>query len=222
MQVDTIADVPWTEIWQRIHPPSIIDDRVIIYRPWDQIQPSKSYISLIIEPNLAFGTGRHETTQLCIQGLLRFVKPGMNVLDVGTGSGILAFISARLGAAYTLALDSDPNAIQIAQENREVNQLIDQVHLVCGSLDTVKPHSSSFDCIVANINASVLSEMMKANLATHLRPGGRLLISGILSTEQEEMTDRLSERGFRPIFSANQGEWSYIEAISARDAGSDE
>ncbi|MCY3835081.1 MAG: 50S ribosomal protein L11 methyltransferase [Anaerolineaceae bacterium] len=223
MQLDVIAEEPWAELWQRMHPPSVIDGRVIIYRPWDRIPPpTEEMISLIIEPGLAFGTGRHETTQLCIQGLLRLVQPGMNILDIGTGSGILAFIAARLGAAFVLALDHDPKAAQVAGENRALNQLNDTVHLFCGSLATVKRHSTKFDYIVANINAGALRDLLEANLASHLRSGGRLLVSGILATEEGEMTERMAARGFSPVSSTIQGEWCYIEALATKDAGTDE
>lgn len=212
--VDTVINENWEEIWQRHHPPTSIDDKVSIYRPWDDFQPTNNTISLIIEPSMAFGTGRHETTQHCIQGLLDHVKPGMSVLDLGCGTGILAFVAARLGASYVLAIDNDPDAIQLAINNRGVNQLDDKVHIVYGSITSLYSTARKFDIIVANIVKHVLIQLLEERMIFYLRPNGKLLLSGILDSEQSDFTKLLTSYGLKSVKTKSRGEWSYIEATT--------
>lgn len=215
MIVDTVKDEKWEEIWQRHHPPESIDNRVSIYRPWDHFQPSSNTISLIIEPSMAFGTGRHETTQLCIKGLLDHVKPGMNILDLGCGTGILAFVAARLGASYVLAIDNDLDAVQLAINNREANQLDDKVQIVYGSITSLYCTARKFDIIVANMVSHVLIQLLEEKMVFYLRSNGRILLSGILNSEQNDFTKLLTSYGLTSIKTKSNGEWSYIEATNA-------
>ena len=212
--VDIVINENWEEIWQRHHPPASIDRKVSIYRPWDHFQPTKNTISLIIEPSMAFGTGRHETTQLCIQGLLDHVKPGMSVLDLGCGTGILAFVAARLGASYVLAIDNDPDAVQLAIKNRGVNQLDDKVQIVFGSITSLYSTARKFDIIVANIAKHVLIQLLEERLIFYLRSNGKVLLSGILNSEQSDFTKLLTFYGLKSVKTNSRGEWSYIEATT--------
>ena len=204
--VDKVINEKWEEIWQRHHPPASIDNKVSIYRPWDHFQPTNNTISLIIEPSMAFGTGRHETTQLCIQGLLDHVKPGMSVLDLGCGTGILAFVAARLGAAYVLAIDNDPDAVQLAINNRGVNQLDDKVQIVYGSITSLYYTARKFDIIVANIVKNVLTQLLEESLIFFLRFTGKILLSGILTSEQKDFTRLLTSYGLKSIKTKYSGE----------------
>lgn len=186
-----------------------------IYPPWDQFQPASNTISLIIEPSMAFGTGRHETTQLCIEGLLDHVKPGMSVLDLGCGTGILAFVAARLGASYVLAIDNDPDAVQLAINNREMNRLNYKVQIVYGSITSLYSTARKFDIIVANIVSHVLIQLLEEKLVFYLRSTGKILLSGILNSEQNDFTKLLASYGLKSIKTKSSGEWSYIEAATA-------
>ena len=213
--VNSVKNENWEAIWQKQHPPQSIANRVFIYRPWDYVEPSKNDVSLIIEPGMAFGTGRHETTQLCIQGLLDHVKPGMSVLDLGCGTGILAFVAAKLGASCVLAMDNDPDAVHLAIHNREVNRLADKVEIIHGSLASLTWSSRKFDIIVANIVSQVLIQLLEAKLVAHLRPNHKLLLCGILNSELNDFSNLLLSYGLKLINTKSSGEWSYIEAATA-------
>lgn len=212
--VDTVFEMDWVEQWQKQHPSLLIADRVFVHRPWEESTPPPGAISLVIEPGMAFGTGRHETTQLCIRGLVDRVQPGMKVLDLGCGSGILAFVAAKLGAASVLALDNDPLATEFALKNRGMNHLDDKVQIACGSISSLRHSPRRFDLILVNIVTPMIRQLVSDDLKFYLRPGGRLLLSGILDSEMNGITEFLPQNGLRVIGQRRMGEWCYIEAVA--------
>ena len=215
--INQIRQEDWIVQWRQQHHPLLLAQHLYIRPPWDESAPPTGAISLTIEPCMAFGTGRHETTQLCVQGLVERLEPGMQVLDLGCGSGILALAAAKLGATAVLALDIDPVAVQAARKNANINDLRANVQIERGSLATILHSPRRFDLALVNIVGTVILQLLAGDLVSCLRPGGRALFSGILASELAEIIATLPSAGFEMIAQRALGEWHYIEAIAKHD-----
>jgi ribosomal protein L11 methyltransferase len=158
-----------------------------------------------IKPGMAFGTGDHATTQLCIRALGKFLKPKDKIIDVGCGSGILSIVSARLGASYALGLDIDQDAIENASENLALNQVEETVTVRLGTANAGIPEAP-FDLAVANINRIEIVESYD-RIAPLVKPGGRLIFSGILEGEEGYMTDFFARQKLKDVEVTHQDEW---------------
>jgi len=153
---------------------------------------------------MAFGTGLHPTTRLCLEALERYIRPGMRVLDVGTGSGILALAAARLGAASVLALDISSVAVEAAQANVRANGLEERITVRLGSLE--ESSNARYDLVVANIIARVIADLAPA-LVGALAPGGLLIASGIIEERLPLAENALRAAGLAEIEQARDGDW---------------
>ena len=206
-QVETaiVPEQDWGENWKRFFRPVQVTSRFVVKPPWSSRRVKKGQISIDITPGMAFGTGTHATTKLCIRALEeRLKKKELLVLDVGTGSGILSIAAARLGAAEVLGLDIDGVAIQNARENVMQNRVSDIVKIRKGSIGDVR---EKFDMIVANIDPRRLRRMRKP-LIHHLKSGGFLILSGILEGDQERMVRYYREnRLLKRAKATREGEW---------------
>jgi ribosomal protein L11 methyltransferase len=151
-----------------------------------------------------FGTGKHETTQLCLRLLEKFVKPGHRLLDLGTGSGILAIAAARLGAGHVDALDINPEAAALAQKSVMINSVMDVVEVNVGSIESAKP---LYDIVVANIFTASLIDMAN-DLAKAMMPSGLLIVSGIVASRVGEVSQVICSAGFAFVEMESQGDWS--------------
>ena len=168
---------------------------------------------------MAFGTGRHESTQLCIQQILQYALPGMTMLDLGCGSGILALVAAKLGAASVLALDNDPLAVRAARENAEINGESERVRVVeTDSLAALRHSARRFDLTVVNIRPAAILNYLREGLAHCLRPGGRAIMSGIMASEMAAVAAALPDAGFVLERDEAQGEWRCIVAKKTNGA----
>lgn len=187
----------WAEAWKERFEPFRVGDRLWIRPSWAELEEplEADEIVLTLDPGMAFGTGLHPTTQMCLQAVQRLVKPGMDVLDVGTGSGILAIAAAGLGAAHVLAMDTDPQAVTAARENVERNRVSHQVVVRRGSLDLVE--RQEWDVVMANILAPVIVTMLREEdlLSYVMGDGGRLLLSGIIDRQVPEVSAAVAEAG---------------------------
>ncbi len=179
--LDEVAEENWVQLTQSQFDPIRISDRLWIVPSWHQL-PDPQAINLILDPGMAFGTGAHPTTRLCLEWLERHVTPGGSVLDYGCGSGILAIAAARLGAERVCGVDIDPHAVAVARRNAEANG----VKAVFA--DSAEPLAGTFDLVVANILSNPLRLLAPA-ICAHLRPGAKLALSGILDTQVEELVD---------------------------------
>ena len=205
-------DKDWINNWKQYFKPFTVD-HILIKPTWEEI-PSQHRDKLMIEidPGTAFGTGSHETTQLCIRQLQKYLKPQDAVLDVGTGSGILAIAALKLGAGYAFGTDVDENAVATARENAQVNHIDEnQFVLTAGNIiddENIQKMAGfeKYDVAVANILAPVII-MLQGEAARHLKPGGIFITSGIINTKEADV---------KAAFAANP-EWELIETTYQND-----
>lgn len=211
-------DKDWINNWKQYFKPFVVDD-ILIKPTWESIPEEHADKLLIqIDPGTAFGTGQHETTQLCIHGLRKYMKEGDKVLDVGTGSGILAITALKLGAGMAVGTDLDDNAINAAKENLEVNGIApEQFPVMIGNLIDDKAVKDavgyeSYDIVVANILADVIIPL-QAVVAPHLKQGGIFITSGIINLREADVqTAFAANDALEVIETVTQGEWVSIVA----------
>ena len=177
--VEQVAEQNWVQLTQSQFDPIRVSDRLWIVPSWHE-SPDPAAINLVLDPGMAFGTGSHPTTRLCLEWLERNVTPACSILDYGCGSGILAIAAARLGAAKVAGVDIDPQAVEAACANAERNGVTAQF------ADSAKPVAGEYDLVVANILSNPLRVLAPA-ICAHVRPGGRLALSGILREQAEEI-----------------------------------
>lgn len=205
----TLTDEEWTSAWREQIPVLHLGHRVVIKPTWRTYDPAPGEVVLELDPGLAFGTGLHPTTQLCIEALEARIRPDMRILDLGTGTGILALAAAKLAPVEILAVDSDIDAVVVARRNARRNRVAHAIRLIHGSLAEV---SGTYDLIFANILASVIIEMAEAGVATRLRLGGALIASGILTEQSEEVAQALTDAGLGVTETLSNGDWVAIVA----------
>ena len=205
-------DKDWINNWKTFFKPFRAADNIVIKPTWETYEKENEDDILIeIDPGIAFGTGSHETTKLCIQALDKYVKKGDSVLDVGCGSGILSIAALKLGAAHATAIDIDEVAVKVAAENMEVNHIpASQYTLFDGNLITnsflkVKA-GTGHDIVVANILADVIIPLTGV-IRPHLKKGGLYITSGIINTKEEEVREALIANGFEILGVEYMKEW---------------
>jgi len=200
MNVRAVPQRDWLEEWKQSWQPVQIG-RFIIAPPWSEIDEQPDRLIIRIEPGMAFGTGTHETTRLCLNAIQQHYSGG-SFLDVGTGTGILAIAAAKLFAqAHVEACDSDEDAIAIARENAAANGVLDQINFRVGSVDD---SSASADLVCANLTADVITQMMSILVGLSC---GKLILSGILETQIEMVQAALHACGVDDFEIVQDGEW---------------
>jgi ribosomal protein L11 methyltransferase len=195
----------WNSEWKKYFRVQKVGQRIWISPPWDKPSVPQEEILLIIDPQMAFGTGTHESTQLVMITLEKYIKEGFSVLDVGTGSGILAILAKKLGAGYTLAFDIDQCAIDNAKHNAFLNNTAD-IDFLIGNQKVIP--GNNFNIILANINQQVLIEMIPV-LVDHLASHGKLILSGILQTDKNKMLSAIPS-GLKVLEDPQKNEWLAI------------
>lgn len=194
----TVEEADWANAWKAFYKPIRVGRHLVVTPPWETPDLSAGDIPLVIDPGMAFGTGSHPTTQLCLASLEDYLQPGMQVADIGTGSGILAIAAAKLGAAEVTATDIDPLAVQIAAENITANGVLAHTQ---EALPT-----GTYDLVVANILADVIIGLSDT-LAALTAPGGLLIASGIIDTREADVRIAVEAVGFAPLETRRQAEW---------------
>jgi ribosomal protein L11 methyltransferase len=202
-----VNEEDWAHAWKQYFKPQQIGERMVIKPTWEEYAPRAGDIIIEIDPGMAFGTGLHATTRLCLRSLEKHVQPSDSVADVGTGSGILAIAAAKLGAAWVIATDNDPLAVKIALENVALNGEGERVTVV----ESATPPEGTFAIVVANILADVILGMKDALYAA-VRPGGLLIASGIIEERARDVEQGLVAAGFTVTATHHEGEWVVIEA----------
>ena len=211
-------DKDWINNWKQYFKPFTVDD-ILIKPTWEKVpQEHKDKLLIQIDPGTAFGTGMHETTQLCIRQLSRYVKEGTRVLDVGTGSGILGIAALKLGAKQVFGTDLDENAVSAVRENIEANQISEnQFQVVQGNLiedEDIRMQAGEecYDIAVANILAPVII-LLQAEIGRHLKQGGIFITSGIIYTKEEDVRAALeANKRLEIVETTYQGDWVSITA----------
>jgi ribosomal protein L11 methyltransferase len=202
--VREVAARDWLGEWKKSWQPARIGERFIVAPPWSEIDADEKRIVIRIEPGMAFGTGTHETTRLCLEAIERHFD-GASFLDVGTGTGILAIAAAKLNlAARVEACDTDADAVSIARENARLNGVGDRITFRVGS---VSDSAQSADFVCANLTADVIVPALPALMAATC---GHLVLSGILATQAELVRDALRGLGVGDFTTATDGEWIAI------------
>lgn len=203
----TIFETDWLFEWKQHWKPTVIGN-FIVSPPWETLEETAKHI-ILIEPNMAFGTGTHDTTQLCLAAIEKHLKPDFSVLDVGTGTGILSIGAAlQLRSQRTpiekskiLACDTDPGSIDIARENANLNDVDSEIEFFVGSIDETTPAA---DLVLANLTIDVILPLLDELLAKTKRT---LILSGILAEQEEEIVTALASRGIVDGEIARSGEW---------------
>ncbi|MDQ3870185.1 MAG: 50S ribosomal protein L11 methyltransferase [Chloroflexota bacterium] len=219
LQVRLVDEADWADAWKR-HFPVLRIGRSLVVRPsWRRYRAREGEVVVILDPGMAFGTGLHPTTRLCLAALERWAQEGTlagrRVLDLGSGSGILALAAGKLGAEAVLALDTDPVAVQATEANTRRNGLSRVIRAQRGSLPSPE---GPFDLVLANLIASLLvalAPQLRASVRTGGRTpgsGGRLLCSGIVRDREPEVQRALAAAGFRVTARSGEADWVALEA----------
>ena len=205
----SIDEEDWAESWKKAYKPFRLGRHMVVKPGWEHFQPEEGDHIIEIDPGMAFGTGTHETTGMCVELIEEYVKPGMTVIDIGTGTGILAIAAAHMGAKDVLATDLDAMAVKVATENVAKNGFADTIRTRCG--DLLEAVYETADVVVANIIADVI-RMLAAPVRAHIVPGGRFICSGIARERKDEVVQALMDAGYQHLDIREKGEWAAIEA----------
>ena len=215
--VSETEDIDWINNWKEFFHQFYIDDLLVI-PSWEEVrEEDKGRKILHIDPGTAFGTGMHETTQLCIRQLKKYITPETVLLDVGTGSGILSIVSLMYGIDRAVGTDLDPCAVNAVQENLEVNGISpDKFTMMIGNIITDKEIQDSvgygmYDIVVANILAEVLVPLTPV-IISQMKPGGIYITSGIINTAEEKVVNAVKAAGLTLVEVTRQGEWVSVTA----------
>ena len=216
-----LAEEDWAEAWKKHYTILHIGKALVIKPSWLEYTPRADEIIVELDPGMAFGTGLHPTTRLCMVALEERARAGMKMIDVGTGSGILAITAAKLGVRNILALDLDPVAVEATARNVAINHAEDIVRVACGSIDA-GIHCNLFDLACINILAEVICELAPA-VASALRSGGSVIASGILDYKAATVVDALRAVGIETVEKKQEEDWVTLvgKKNDARRATSD-
>jgi ribosomal protein L11 methyltransferase len=215
-------DVDWINNWKKYFHQFTIDD-VLIIPSWEEVQPEDEDKMIIhIDPGTAFGTGMHETTQLCVRQIRKYVTPDTEILDVGCGSGILGMLALKFGAKHSVGTDLDPCAITATHENMQVNGICpEQYEVMIGNIIDNKEIQDrvgyeKYDIVAANILADVLVPLTPVIL-NQLKPGGIYITSGIIDDKEETVVECVKANGLEVLEVNHQGEWVSVTARKTQE-----
>ncbi len=211
-EIGAVCDSEWKDKWKEYFKPAHITRQVVVKPTWEHYQKKDGELVIEIDPGAAFGTGTHPTTTGCITLMEKYLKPGMSVLDVGCGSGILSIAAGLMGAGEVLGIEIDPVAVEIGRENVELNGLSDRVKVQYG--DLTKGVDYKADIVVANLMADLV-KFLTGDVARHMKKGGVYISSGILLELKDELCDFIKAAGFEIIEvyeNEKDGGWCAIAA----------
>ncbi len=202
-----LEDKDWAHAWKEHYHPFRVGRRIWIQPSWIAgAAPENDDITLVLDPGMAFGTGLHPTTQMCLQAVERLVRPDWRVLDVGTGSGILAIAAAKLGAARVLGIDNDAQAVSAAKANVEQNRVDETVTITAGTLAAISP--GTWDLVLVNILAPVILTLLKEQqLLAHVAPAGHLVLSGIIDQQLSDVIQAVHAAGGQIVETITVRDW---------------
>ena len=215
--VDETEDIDWINNWKQYFKQFYVDD-ILIIPSWEEVkEEDKDRMIIHIDPGTAFGTGMHETTQLCIRQLKKYVTKDTVLLDVGTGSGILSIVALKLGASHAVGTDLDPCAVPAVEENKEANQIPDgDFEMMIGNIIDDREIQDAagyekYDIVTANILADVLVPLTPV-IVQHMKKGGIYITSGILDVKESVVVEAVKKAGLEVLEVTHQGEWVSVTA----------
>ena len=196
LQISERREEDWANAWKTHYRVHRIGHRVIVRAPWHEYAPGRDEVVIELDPGMAFGTGLHPTTQLCILALEAETRPGIRLLDVGTGSGVLAIAALLLGADHVDAVDIEPVAVRATRENATRNGVADRLTVAEGSVGPDEPFTGTYDLVLANIISRILIELAPG-IAAAVAPGGTLVLSGVIEVHEASVRERFEREGLR-------------------------
>lgn len=215
IRVSKINDENWSTAWKQYYKPIHVSNRIVIIPSWEQYTKRHAdELIITLDPGMAFGTGTHETTILCIRAIEKYMERGYDVIDVGTGTGILSIVAAKLGANNVYAYDLDPVAIESAKANVDMNNVAPQVFVSKGNL--LENVYKRVDLIIANILAPVVIQLVE-HLPNTLNQNGRFIASGIIKSQQQAVEESLESTGLVIEEVMSKNDWVAIIARKEED-----
>ena len=207
VSLSNVNESDWANEWKKYYKPTKVGKKIVVKPSWEEYEKQEGDLIIELDPGMAFGTGTHETTSMCIRELENYVDETKTVFDIGCGSGILAIAAAQLGAKEVVAGDLDEVAVKVSKENCKINNVSDKVVVKHGSLFEVV--DSKADVIVANIIADIIKILAK-DVSKFLKDDGVFISSGIILAKIDEVCEALEENGFEIVKVERLGEWSAI------------
>ena len=206
-----VSEDEWQNGWKDFFHVLRVGQRVVICPTWREYEPRPDDVIIHLDPGMAFGTGHHPTTRLCLETIERIMPTGARVLDLGCGSGILSMAAALLGAESAVGFEIEPVAARSGRDNVALNKVGDRVEVVQGTLPSPKAPAQSFDLVVANISARVIIDLAP-QLADCVAPGGTLLASGVIEKHLDDETNALKAAGATIHETLVDGDWTALIA----------
>lgn len=200
--VDEKEDQDWSKKWKEKWTVTHVTDKIAVVPSWLDYEPKEKEITITLDPGCAFGTGTHQTTQLCMKALEKYLKQGDSVADIGMGSGILSILAKKLGASVVYGCDNDETVIDVARENAQINN-VDNITFELNTADKIK---EKYDFVCANILHNVLAEIM-GDLKNIMKDDGVLSLSGILDEKKPVVLDAVSKNNLKIIDTISQDQW---------------
>lgn len=199
-----LGPADWAEAWKAAYSVMHIGKRTVIVPQWQEYSAQPGQIMVRLDPGMAFGTGTHPTTRLCLIALEAVVRPGMCVLDIGAGSGVLSIAAAKQGASPILAVDIDDIAIHSAKRNIQMNGMADVICLQTGSIENAEGH---YDLVLVNILARVILSLLDQGLADLIQPGGIVIASGIIDDQEDDVRAAFEDKGIEIVDRLIEKDW---------------
>lgn len=207
VELSQVDEEDWANEWKNYYKPTKLGQKIVVKPTWEEYEKQDGDLIIELDPGMAFGTGTHETTTMCIRELEKYVKQDSKVFDIGCGSGILAIAAAKLGAKEVLAVDLDEVAVKVSKENVQLNKVEDKVVAKHGNLMDVV--SDKADIVVANIIADIIKILAK-DVHNFMKDDAVFISSGIIHAKVDEVKESLIENGFEIVEVQSLGEWNAI------------
>ncbi|MDY4560468.1 MAG: 50S ribosomal protein L11 methyltransferase [Peptostreptococcus porci] len=208
---DNVNEEDWANNWKKYYKPTKIGNSIVIKPEWEEYSPSEGDLVIHMDPGMAFGTGNHETTSMCIENLEKYVSEKSIVFDIGCGSGILGIVASKLGAKNVVGIDIDEMAVKVANENIQKNNVQDIMTAIAGNMTDKIEEGAKADIVVANIIADIIMKM-SGDVRKLLKDDGIFISSGIILAKVDEVLENLKDNEFEVVDVIKKGEWSCIVA----------